>query len=304
MHFLSTILVAGTLLAPSLAAPSGVDRVKTLSALDVRTGPSTPEKQGTAINDPPAVGKPTSFDLDEKIKEWLQTEMTREKIGYAAFTDGGWEGWMQYEFDFYIKTVMGIPVKQRIREVQVYDGNSQAADFTFAPSEQRNLRGMVVELKCENKNSNTGKSLGKAVEGDMKKLKGKFKTQYQDYDKVAIAMAYSKDAQKALDEIKGMVSIAIPGSGIAVGTDKLKIYRWDAEDELGPVKSDTSNLGFNDIDKCKRDASACTGKTVKASSSTDKTDKTKKASSSTGNTDKTGKASSSTDKTGKTSKTS
>lgn len=204
---------------------------------------------------------------------------------------------MQFEFDFYVKKALETRFNQRIRELQVYDGSTKAADFTFPPSQKAKSKGMIVELKCENKNSNAGKSLGKAVESDIKKLKGAFKTQYKDYDKVAIAMAYSADAQKALDAIDGMIPLAIPGSGITVGQkDKLKIYRWDAEEEMSKLAGNMSNFGFSD--KCKRDASACASKGT-ASSSTTKPSSTSKASTTSSSPEKT----SPTDKTGKTRKT-
>ncbi|KAJ4415010.1 hypothetical protein N0V82_007592 [Gnomoniopsis sp. IMI 355080] len=200
----------------------------------------------------------TPFDLDEHLFSWLGNEETKKKIYYADLTDGGWEAWMQFEFEVYLRNLMEYKSNKRVREIQVYDGSSQAADFTLDPSEQLKRNGMIVELKCENKNSLAGTKVATAFEQDMKKLEGKLKTQYQDFEKVAIAMTYSKEAQGKLDAMqdKNVNPIRIPIVKVGDSGLKLKVYRWDPETDSDPLADEMSKLNFGDV-KCKRDASSC-----------------------------------------------
>ncbi|KAJ4394902.1 hypothetical protein N0V93_004122 [Gnomoniopsis smithogilvyi] len=258
MRFLITIFIASTIFAPSLAAPSRVAQNDHLLAYDRRTSPKTPPKQNITPGDVPSVGNEGPFKLDDHLNSWLSDESTKKKVYYADSTDGGWEGWAQFEFEVYLRNEMSYSSNKRVREIQVYDGNSKAADFTIEPSQQENRKGMVVELKCENKNSLAGTKVATAFAEDIKKLQGKLKTPYAGSDKVAIVMAYSKEAKDKLDAMKNqnVISISIPTVTVGESQLPLKVYRWDPEndtkDDTELVTDDMSKLGFSDI-KCKRD---------------------------------------------------
>lgn len=235
MHFPSLILVSSTLFAPSLAAPSGLANYLSLGGIRARTDPyQTPKKptinpsDSSAANSPPYIGM-TSFNMDSHMREWLGS--TQQKLSYAAYTDGGWESWAQYEIEFFLKSTLGLDVTRRIREVQVY-GDKKAADFTFDPSQQKNTKGMVVELKCENHNSE-GAAFIASVGKDIQKLRGQLAVKYQDYDRVALAMAYSAEAQNALGKL-GMSVVGGTEVPLPFGSGKiLKMYRWDEEEDTG-----------------------------------------------------------------------
>lgn len=251
MQFLLTFVIAGALLASGLAAPPGLasDRYPTL--LNARADrPKTPENKDSKLNSPPAPKQAGSFDLDGTIGKWLGEAITQKRIRYADTTDGGWEGWAQFEIEVAFRDALEYDYNKGVREVKVFLGSNQAADFTFDPSEQKNKRGMIVELKCENKKTYSGTKVVTAFEDDIKKLKGNFKAQYEDYDKVAIVMAYSAEAQAKLDKMAGgeVDYITIPSVtvGNAATQRKLKIYRMDVDSPVKKVTDSMGNLGIGD----------------------------------------------------------
>lgn len=266
MYFRSTVFVASILFASNLAATSNVAGNYRLLALDTRTTPETPKKQTTTPG-MPSVGQKGPFKIDDYLNDWLGEAATKQAIYYADLTDGGWEGWAQFEFEVYVRRELKYDYNKRVREIQIYDGSSQAADFTFENSDQLNNNGMVVELKCENKNSLAGTKAATAFEQDIKKLEGKLKQQYHDMSKVAIVMAYSKEAQSKLEAMqnKNVISISIPEVPVGDSGLKLKVYRWDPdESDSTSIEDDMSKLGFSDP-KCKRGTLACPNNTDSSS---------------------------------------
>lgn len=227
----------------SLSAPTGGLEDRGLSILEDRAdNPSTPKKPSGAQSVLPAVGKgnpKNPFPLDDLFKDWLKDENTQKLLAFAAqFTDGGYEGFAQVAFDFAVHKADYVTMKPSVREVPVYvysDADKAAkkkekrADFVFDSTET--TKGLIVELKCENKKSE-GATFISNVKADVAKLKGQYKDEYKDYTKVAIAMAWSQGAEDAfgkggdLDELLGVSGM--PKIVLENGRE-LKVYRLDVD---------------------------------------------------------------------------
>lgn len=126
MRGLSTFLIASTLLALGLTAPTGGLEDRGLSILEDRTDdPSTPQRPSQSRPILPAVGKGNPrnpFPLDVIIKEWFQdVDRVQDTLKYGAeFTKGGYEGWVQVEWDRAAKRYKTVKIEPSDREVPVY----------------------------------------------------------------------------------------------------------------------------------------------------------------------------------------
>lgn len=142
---------------------------------------------------------------------------------------------------------------------------------------------MIIELKTENMKSQ-GATFVSQVKKDVQKLGGPYRTPYtsNDYEKVAIAIAWSEQAHRAFDtgDLKEMDALAGVEKELS-GGQILKIYRMDVKPDTNPnaVQEATDSfekLGFSDPackGKQKRSSSECQRKTSSSSPSTNK-DKT------------------------------
>lgn len=115
-----------------------------------------------------------------------------------------------------------INIKETIREVtQVYAGR-ELADFVLPKTSTHN--GMVIELKCENAYGQKGVKISKPVRDDIAK-RAIVKPGFNDYTFVALAMAFTPNAETSLKKI-GMRPIQ--GATAALpGPQTMKIYRED-----------------------------------------------------------------------------
>lgn len=135
-------------------------------------------------------------------------------------TRGGWEGWAQGELETEFRHTFKIP--ETIREVtKVYAGR-ELADLVLPKTDIYN--GMVIELKCENAYGQKGVKIGKPVRKDIAK-QAVVKPEFYDYTFIALAMAYTPNADISLKKI-GMRPI--PGAVATLDNSvKMKIYRED-----------------------------------------------------------------------------
>lgn len=292
MRGLSTFLITSTLLALGLTAPTGELEDRGLSILEDRGNnrPSTPPDASGNQVVPGAPSKAGSrkapFPLDDFIKEWFDVDRVQETLKYAAeFTKGGYEGWVQVEWDLVAKRYKTVNVKPSDREVLVYEQSEQdkaegkkekRADFVFASTDK--TKGLIVELKTENQKSE-GATFIREVKADVAKLRGKYKKEYDstDYTKVSIAIAWSEKAHGEMNkgDLKGM----LPLQGIETklsGGPTLKVYRLDVEPDTNPdpVEQLVDQFGDTAIsdsdceDKQKRSSSECQRKTGSSNANT------------------------------------
>ena len=161
---------------------------------------------------------PVDYEINKVLVDWMADPKVKRNLVNHCTTRGGWEGWAQGDLETDFRTAFNI--RETIREVtQVYAGR-ELADFVLPKTSTHN--GMVIELKCENAYGQKGVKISKPVRDDIAK-RAIVKPGFNDYTFVALAMAFTPDAGKALHKI-GMRPIqkataALPGS------QTMKIYR-------------------------------------------------------------------------------
>ncbi|KAF1951994.1 hypothetical protein CC80DRAFT_495630 [Byssothecium circinans] len=130
----------------------------------------------------------------------MKERHTRDLFVTVCGTSGGCESWAQVELERVFRREFDIAKDADIREQsRVYDPvpgaqRSKVADFLLPQTDL--LKGMVIELKCENKNSKGG-AFETPVQKDMDK-RYEVNPKYKDHTFVAVAMAFTDKAQKAL----------------------------------------------------------------------------------------------------------
>lgn len=166
----------------------------------------------------------TAIDVEKCVSDWMSDPIIGMKLGYGvSITTGGWEGWAQVELECFFHQEMETALGAA--EVRVYADKSLAADFVFDPPgapKTSNKKGIIIELKRENANMQDMKAEVQAV---IEKLKKPVDAKYKDYDRAALAMAYTPKAQRDMQDL-GMTSV---GPGVALtGNEEgmtLKLYR-------------------------------------------------------------------------------
>lgn len=150
------------------------------------------------------------YAIDPAFVTWMQKSHTHDLFRRACSTVGGWEPWAQLELEHVFKQRFHIGEDVDIREQsKVFrrdDGKAMFADFLLPKTNTH--KGMIIELKCENKLNNKGHALKPKVEKDKAK-QYHVKPEYFDHTFIALAMAYTPEAQRALSKI-GMKPI--PGA--------------------------------------------------------------------------------------------
>lgn len=126
-----------------------------------------------------------------------------------------------------------------IREIPDVFRDKKRADFVLPVTTL--LRGMMIELKCENKGEQKGAAVAPAVGKDEDK-KYSVKAAYQDYTFVTLAIAYSAEAEAALVKI-GMK--AIPGSSVVLKNGKGKMQAF-MEKVKASLTIDTEAMNLSD----------------------------------------------------------
>jgi hypothetical protein len=175
----------------------------------------------------------TEYNIDSVMIEWMKDPKTQRRMNNACRTVGGWEGWAQLEIEDEMRTKFGIPDNTDIREQSVFEGQ-QKADFVLPKTAK--LGGMIIELKCENKVSQSGGAIQTPVGKDITK-RYNVKAAYQGYRFVALAMAYTPEAEEALAKV-GMRPIPRAVAKVSGGT--MKAYKETMT--LGSLSKDMLDL--------------------------------------------------------------
>ncbi|KAF1923087.1 uncharacterized protein M421DRAFT_333181 [Didymella exigua CBS 183.55] len=184
------------------------------------------------------------YDIDTAIVNWMKKPLVQKRLKGVCSTDGGWEVWAQVELEDEFKEGFALDENLSIREKTEVYMNSKRADFVLP--ETNRVKGMIIELKCENKNEQKGSAIKTPV-GKDKDKKFDVKPAFAGYTFVALTMAYSPEADKALTKI-GMHAIpnakyVVPGGKGTMKAYKeiLKHYTADMEDLTDTLANLMSN---------------------------------------------------------------
>ena len=109
---------------------------------------------------------PTDYNIDTVISQWMAQPGVRRRLKNNCDTNGGWEGWAQVELDLEFKDAFNLKGTDIREQGKVY-GNAKFADFVLPRSPV--YKGMVIELKCENKTGQKKAGIGKPVGDDKEK---------------------------------------------------------------------------------------------------------------------------------------
>lgn len=153
----------------------------------------------------------TDYDISGPIKNMFDNN--HASLQGVCQTNGGWEVAVQVLLETELRKSFKFSRKTHasLREKAVYTDSSMAADFVLPETKDKN--GMIIELKCENANSNAGAKMQSKVQGDIDKIK-KLKDEYKGYKFVVVAMAYSTKAEDALTT--GLQLQVIPGAVLEI----------------------------------------------------------------------------------------
>ncbi|KAJ4361277.1 hypothetical protein N0V95_002046 [Ascochyta clinopodiicola] len=175
----------------------------------------------SCVSAAPTVVKPTQdYNIEDPIEAWSQRPNVKKTFERACATSGGWEGWAQVELEDAFIDEFGLDPATSVREISDVFRDKKRADFVLP--ETTLFRGMIIELKCENKGEQKGAAVAPAVGKDEDK-KYSVKAAYQEYTFVTLAIAYSTEAEAALVKI-GMK--AIPRSSVKLrnGQGTMKVF--------------------------------------------------------------------------------
>lgn len=215
------------------------------------------------------------YDIDTVIKEWF-TKKADGRLDSVCTTDGGWEGWAQLELEQEFKTTFQLGKKAKVREGHVYRNDREAADFVLKADAKN--KGMIIELKCENRKTNKGSAMEAKVQTDIKKEKN-LKPEYKKYSFIVLAMAYSEEAERVIenlgltaiegaevDQVSSSDESESEGNGASDQTDTLRVYRkeissGDGVDEITQGVAGLSTGGGNE-DKGDNDKTGEAGTTT------------------------------------------
>lgn len=139
-----------------------------------------------------------AYDIDEVIKAWMSDEKTVKRLKNNCNTKGGWEKWAQSELEDEFRTEFGLTGDIREQENVYTAKNKKYADFVLPESDK--YKGMIIELKCENKFGQKGIGMKGPVISDQEK-RYNVKSEFKKYTFVALAMGFTPEADKALKAI-------------------------------------------------------------------------------------------------------
>lgn len=276
MKFLASLLTATALLSScvsaipltedhilALRADSGKDIDKGKKPQTTQTTDSTPSISATSENK-------KEYPIEGALEEWMTRDYVKKKLNRACTTNGGSEGWAQLELDDAFHDAFDIPDEVHVREIHVYTGSRQAADFVLPPTKQYN--GMIMELKCENKNSNSGKAMKDLVSGDIEKEK-ELNSQYKAYTFRVLAMAWSDQAETAIESL-GLKAMPDVKAEVKAGVMKMfqkTISTGSGSDDVDELTQGMENLNTDDKNEDKKTDTAGTGEANTGEAATGKT---------------------------------
>lgn len=219
------------------------------------------------------------FEINKVLIEWMGDPKTQKRLKTACNTVGGWESWAQLELEGEFRSFFQLSEDQDIREPYVYDKlpedkAEQKADFLIL--ENAKNKGMIIELKCENKKKNLGTAMGNLVADDKGKHH-KLKAQYKGYTFTLLAMAWTTKAEAAITSL-GLKPIE-GAKAVIKEYGTMKVYRedlqnsGDIEGKVDEVTEALANLSTADTTK---DTTKDTAKGIAKGNSKDTTSKATK----------------------------
>lgn len=159
------------------------------------------------------------FPIEGVFRNWIKDEHVQDILSTVYATYGDWEGWVRVEIDLEFRDTFSINNKQPVREVEIYKNDAGFADLVLKPD--KNHKGLIIELVCEDKFTNKGSLIKNSIQGEMEKER-ELKEKYNGYTFTVLAMAYSKAAE-----------IAVRGLGLTVmpGIEVNQVYESDKSEE-------------------------------------------------------------------------
>ena len=137
------------------------------------------------------------YNIDQAIVEWMEEPRTQRRMNTICGSVGGWVDWAEFELECEFRAKFNLPTTVDIREQSVFEGREKAHLVLPRTAE---FDGVIIELKCENKLGQRGDAMQTPVGEDIEK-RYKVKAAYQDYRFVALAMAYTPEAEEALARV-------------------------------------------------------------------------------------------------------
>lgn len=152
--------------------------------------------------------------IEGVFRNWVKDEHAQDRLSRVYATHANWEGWVRVEIDY----AFYISHKQPVREAEVYKNAEEFADLLLKPDKDH--KGLIIELICENKLANKGSSIKDSIQSKMDK-KRELKEGYEGYNFKVIALTYSKAAETA---VRGLGLTVMPGVEVdqACASDKSK----------------------------------------------------------------------------------
>lgn len=158
------------------------------------------------------------FPIEGVFRNWIKDGHVQDILSTVYATHGDWEGWVRVELDLEFRDTFSIRKRQPVREAEIYKNAEEFADLVLKPD--KNHKGLIIELICEDKFSNKGSSIKDSVQGEINKER-ELKEEYKGYTFKVLALTYSKAAETAVIRL-GLT--AMPGIEVdqACGSDNSK----------------------------------------------------------------------------------
>lgn len=181
-------------------------------------GQVTPQDQirGSPTTPPAAPGREETYQVAKDLSTWIKLQGAENWRHIPAET-GGSESWVQVGFTNFVKNKYHLRAGSgSIREQRIYLDSKLAADFTFRPdltgqNQKTPIRGVIVELKVESRKQK-GQKFVNLVLQDKKKFADGVKEEYENYDKVVLAIAWTAGTRAALKKKESGMSLVAHGA--------------------------------------------------------------------------------------------
>ncbi|KAL8713283.1 MAG: hypothetical protein Q9225_006787 [Loekoesia sp. 1 TL-2023] len=150
---------------------------------------------------------PDINDIVDRVWWWIRQSgdgTTPLKIAAAYHQRGGWEGWAQVEIAYAIQ--QKYEKVALVREVKVFEGTGQAADFVITHRTDHTQPVQIVELKCE-RGSLSGNQFGALVASDIRKIQtSPLRADFKPATVYVVAISVTQDGLRSL---RGVVQTSI-----------------------------------------------------------------------------------------------
>lgn len=165
------------------------------------------DDQCTWVTQSSSAGSATlpEFPIEDVFRNWIKDEHAQGILSRVYRQHANWEGWVRVEIGMEFRDAFSISNKQLVHEAEIYKNPEDFADLILKPD--KNNKGLIIELICENKLANKGSSIKDSIQGKMDK-KRELKEEYKGYTFAIIALTYSKAAETA---VRGLGLTDMPG---------------------------------------------------------------------------------------------